>query len=101
VATTALYLISFDLSDPFTNDYEPLWDFLGGSSALQILHSAWVVKGEVGQVSDLYGKIQPLLATIDRLLIHEIFRETAYNNLGVSDKEFQGLLDQSARDLNR
>jgi hypothetical protein len=97
----ALYLISFDLSDPLTNDYEPLWDFLGGSGARQILHSAWLVRGEVGQVSDLYGKIQPLLHTIDRLLVHEIFRETAYINLGVSDKEFQRLLDQSATDLNR
>jgi len=97
----ALYLISFDLTDPFTNDYEPLWDFLGGSGALQILHSAWVAKGEVGQVSGLYGKIRPLLQNIDRVLVHEIFREAAYNNLGVSDKEFQGLLDRSATDLNR
>jgi len=38
VTIMALYLISFDLSDPLTKDYEPLWDFLGGSGARQILH---------------------------------------------------------------
>jgi len=92
----ALYLVSYDIAEEDSKEYQPLWKKLGELSAVKILLSEWAVIGKTGQATDLYNEIATLVRKKDRLLVQEITKDAQFDNLLIKDSEFQRLL-KSAR----
>lgn len=93
----ALFLISYDINEKDAFEYDKLWAKLREIGATKILYSEWVIPGEVGEVSKIYGSLAPLTQEKDRLLVQEIMREAQWDKLMISDNAFINLLNKHAR----
>jgi hypothetical protein len=97
----ALFLICCDNTELGSDKYKRFVVSLKKRDGSRIFHCAWVVKGEAGDAPYLYEELQPLIQPGGRLLIHEIFKQTPFDNLLLTEKAFQGLLDRFARVADR
>lgn len=93
----ALYLISYDINEKNKDEYEPLWAFLRKIDAVKILYSEWIVSWQAGQSAHIYNEMSPLITQSDRLLVQEVTINAAWDRLLISDDEFRGILNASAR----
>jgi hypothetical protein len=88
----ALYLISYDIASKDSFEYQPLWDLLESIGATKILYSEWVVPGDVGQATAIYNQIAPLTQLPDRLLVQEILKDAAWDQLLISNDAYLELI---------
>jgi len=81
----AVYLISYDIPESNSADYQPLWDHLVNISAVRILYSQWVVTS-TETPSLLFNRIAALMRPNDGLLINELTRASInYQHLRIPD----------------
>jgi hypothetical protein len=92
----ALYLISYDIAEKDSAEYQPLWDLLRSIGAVKILYSEWVVLDDAGMATTIYNRIAPLTRQADRLLVQEMGQNAAWDKLLISDEAFRKLA-RSAR----
>jgi hypothetical protein len=95
----ALYLIYCDKTNLDITKYKRFLVFLKKRDGSRILHCGWVVRGEAGDALYLYEQIKPLVQPEGRLLIIEIPARTPFDNLLLTEKAFQGMLDRFARNV--
>jgi hypothetical protein len=93
----ALYLVSYDIASKDKFEYQPLWDQLKKLRAVKILYSEWVITGDVGEAANIYEQIAPLTLASDRLLVQEVTRDAVWDELLISDEDFNDLLIYARR----
>jgi CRISPR/Cas system-associated endoribonuclease Cas2 len=91
----ALYLISYDIKENNSFEYQPLWDRLKEWAAKRVLYSEWVVDSDVGQAKNIYDDIAPLLSMNDGLLVQEMTKNAAWDKLKISDSSYYELLENA------
>lgn len=92
----ALYLISYDINEKDSFEYEGLWSYLKEIGAVRILYSEWLVKGSTGSADSIYGTMAPLTQIKDRLLVQEVTSDAAWDKLMIGNDAFNQLM-KSAR----
>lgn len=92
----ALFLISYDINEKDAFEYEGLWKKLRSMGATKILYSEWVIVGKAGESNSIYKAIAPTTQNKDRLIVHELSNDAAWDKLLIPDDSFRKLL-QSAR----
>ena len=93
----ALYQISYDIAEPDSSEYGPLWELLRQLGALRILYSQWIIAGGYGQSDIFYNQLRPLVKASDRLLVQEVTKEANWDQLLIPDEMFKHLLRANAR----
>jgi hypothetical protein len=88
----ALYLISYDINEKDSFEYEGLWSKLEELGAVRILYSEWVMRSDVGRAGQIYSAIAPLTQKKDRLLVQEITNDAVWDKLLITDGAFQSLI---------
>jgi CRISPR/Cas system-associated endoribonuclease Cas2 len=92
-APLALYLISYDIDEKNSEEYEPLWTLLEKWKAIKVLYSEWVVVAKPNLAQKIANAILQLpLKDSDRLLVQEVTQDAAWWNLKISDNDFQEFL---------
>lgn len=91
----ALYLISYDINEKDAFEYQGLWDKLKQLGAVRILYSEWVIVENTGRASTIYQEVAPKTQKKDRLLVQEITKDAAWDQLLISDDSFQTLLESA------
>jgi hypothetical protein len=92
-----LYLVSYDIAESNSEDYQPLWDLLKVRHAQRLLNSLWIVP-EAGFDSEkrLQEAIRPLMQEGDGLLIVKIVPgEARWNHLRLSESHLRQLFQRS------
>jgi len=88
----APFLISYDINEKDTFEYQPLWDKLKALGAVRILFSEWVILIQPSQYVSLYNERSSIIQAKDRLLVQELGRSCAWEKLLISDDEFRALM---------
>jgi len=68
----APFLISYDINEKDTFEYQPLWDKLKALGAVRILFSEWVILIQPSQYVSLYNERSSIIQAKDRLLVQEL-----------------------------
>jgi CRISPR-associated endonuclease Cas2 len=88
----ALYLISYDINEKDSFEYQKLWDRLKELGAARILYSEWALEADTDKAGYIYREIAPLTQEKDRLLVQELTKDAAWDKLLIKDDVFQGLI---------
>lgn len=91
----ALYLVSYDIAEKDSFEYQGLWDKLEELGAVKILYSEWVIARDAGSAEELYYEIAPCTQSKDRLLVQEMTKDAKFDKLLVSDPKFKVLLKKA------
>jgi hypothetical protein len=94
----SLYLVSYDVVEGDSFDYEPFFASLKSMSGEKILQSAWVIPAENGSQDTIYNRIQPLVNFHDRILVIEIVGAATWDKLLIEGERFRLLLRKYSRD---
>jgi NADPH-dependent 7-cyano-7-deazaguanine reductase QueF-like protein len=68
--------------------------------ATKILYSEWVITGDTGKASSVYGQIAPLTQQKDRLLLQKVTRDAQWDKLLIDDATFNNLLAYARGDCS-
>ena len=86
----ALCMISYDVTEPDAEEYEPLWARLRMSGSKRVLYSQCAVKYE--DPVRLFDEIVKLLRKDDGLIVEEMTRTVNWQNLRLNESEFRQML---------
>ena len=88
----ALYLISYDINEKDSFEYDALWQRLRELGAVRVLYSEWALEADVNQADTIYRQIAPLTQLKDRLLVQELTKDAVWDKLLVTDDSFRQLI---------
>jgi hypothetical protein len=86
----ALYMISYDIDEDHKDKYQPLFDLLKKWGAEEVLFSQWVVMAPKASAQVMAEEIDGAISLTgtDRLLVQEVGKDAAWNNLKITDAKF-------------
>jgi hypothetical protein len=91
----AVYLISYDIPESNSADYQPLWDCLEHLGATRVLWSQWIVIS-TGSSGQLFDMLKALIGPKDGLLVDELHRATInYQNLRLIDPAMHRIMNNA------
>ncbi len=68
---SAIYLVSYDLTEPYGNRYQVLQDYLTSLGAVRVLESTWMLRSQQSETA-LRDAIWELMVPRDRLIVASI-----------------------------
>lgn len=82
-----LYMISYDIAEQDSAEYEPLWALLNEWKAERVLYSQWVLVSGPKSAMKLADAILAAvpLKQKDRLLVQEVTQDIGWWNLEIPD----------------
>ena len=82
-------MISYDIAEQNSSEYDPLWSLLVQLKAQRVLYSQWVViatSGSATKLADTIAEAVPLKKQ-DRLLVQEVTQDASWINLELPDSQ--------------
>jgi CRISPR/Cas system-associated endoribonuclease Cas2 len=85
----ALYMVSYDIAEQDSSEYDPLWSLLVDWKAHRVQYSQWVLvaaPGSAMRLAEIITEAVPLKDK-DRLLVQEVAQDAAWLNLELPDSQ--------------
>lgn len=89
---TLAYLISYDVNEKDSWEYDDLWAELKRLGAVRVLYSEWVCSSRGRSAANIYQTLLSFVQAKDRLLVCSISTDIAWEHLLISDEQFRSLL---------
>lgn len=91
----SLYLVSCERYAE-SKQYQGFREELSRLKAVKVLRDSWLVRRDIGRAHELTGLLhQHLVEPNDRLLVHEVTRDSVGKDLLVGDSRFRSLLESA------